>query len=98
MPAQALDDRGWRIPFLLGLLAGFAGYLLRRHVLEITAGGSPGSARRSSKPCTTTGVWWWALPAYRAPPVRDGRSVRPAADHVVCSTRCLHAQAWSDER
>ena len=31
-----LDNWGWRIPFLLGLLVGLAGYALRRHVLETT--------------------------------------------------------------
>src|SRR5215475_1370744 len=30
----ALDAWGWRIPFLLGLVVGIAGYLLRRYVLE----------------------------------------------------------------
>jgi MFS transporter, MHS family, proline/betaine transporter len=34
MSEQALDAWGWRIPFLLGLVVGIAGYLLRRHVLE----------------------------------------------------------------
>ena len=34
MSAAALDAWGWRIPFLLGLVVGIAGYLLRRHVLE----------------------------------------------------------------
>jgi len=37
MSEQALDAWGWRIPFLLGLLVGIAGYLLRRHVLETVA-------------------------------------------------------------
>jgi MHS family proline/betaine transporter-like MFS transporter len=36
MSVPALDAWGWRIPFLLGLLVGLAGYLLRRHVLETT--------------------------------------------------------------
>jgi MFS transporter, MHS family, proline/betaine transporter len=31
---HALNSWGWRIPFLLGLVVGIAGYLLRRHVLE----------------------------------------------------------------
>jgi MHS family proline/betaine transporter-like MFS transporter len=34
MSEAALDAWGWRIPFLLGLVVGIAGYLLRRHVLE----------------------------------------------------------------
>jgi MHS family proline/betaine transporter-like MFS transporter len=34
MPAAALETWGWRIPFLLGLVVGIAGYLLRRHVLD----------------------------------------------------------------
>jgi MFS transporter, MHS family, proline/betaine transporter len=34
MSTETLEAWGWRIPFLLGLLVGFAGFLLRRHVLE----------------------------------------------------------------
>jgi MHS family proline/betaine transporter-like MFS transporter len=34
MSDAALADWGWRIPFLLGLVVGIAGYFLRRHVLE----------------------------------------------------------------
>src|SRR4029077_16524245 len=34
MSDAALDAWGWRIPFLLGLAVGIAGYLLRRHVME----------------------------------------------------------------
>jgi MFS transporter, MHS family, proline/betaine transporter len=34
MSDAALAAWGWRIPFLLGLVVGIAGYLLRRHVLE----------------------------------------------------------------
>ena len=29
---------GWRVPFLLGLLVGIAGYFLRRHVLDAIPG------------------------------------------------------------
>jgi MHS family proline/betaine transporter-like MFS transporter len=34
MSSAALEAWGWRIPFLLGLVVGIAGYLLRRHVQE----------------------------------------------------------------
>jgi len=34
MSTEALDAWGWRIPFLLGLVVGIAGYILRRYVLE----------------------------------------------------------------
>src|SRR5262245_22305351 len=34
MSTAAFDAWGWRIPFLLGLVVGIAGYILRRHVLE----------------------------------------------------------------
>ena len=34
MSSATLDAWGWRIPFLLGLVVGIAGYFLRRHVLE----------------------------------------------------------------
>jgi MHS family proline/betaine transporter-like MFS transporter len=34
MSTAALDAWGWRVPFLLGLVVGIAGYLLRRYVLE----------------------------------------------------------------
>ena len=34
MSTTALDAWGWRIPFLLGLVIGIAGHILRRHVPE----------------------------------------------------------------
>ena len=34
MSTEALDAWGWRIPFLLGLMVGIAGYILRRYVVE----------------------------------------------------------------
>jgi MHS family proline/betaine transporter-like MFS transporter len=34
MPAEALADWGWRLPFLFGLVVGLAGFLLRRNVPE----------------------------------------------------------------
>jgi MFS transporter, MHS family, proline/betaine transporter len=34
MSTETLEAWGWRIPFLVGILGGFAGLLLRRHVLE----------------------------------------------------------------
>ncbi|MGQ3297882.1 MFS transporter [Reyranella sp.] len=34
MSEQALESWGWRVPFLLGLLVGIAGVVLRRHVHE----------------------------------------------------------------
>ncbi len=34
MPTAALESWGWRIPFLVGLVVGIAGYFLRRHVLD----------------------------------------------------------------
>jgi MHS family proline/betaine transporter-like MFS transporter len=34
MSTASLEAWGWRIPFLLGLVVGVAGYFLRRHVLE----------------------------------------------------------------
>jgi MHS family proline/betaine transporter-like MFS transporter len=37
MSTAALDAWGWRIPFLLGLVVGIAGYVLRRYVLETAA-------------------------------------------------------------
>ena len=35
MSPEALEAWGWRIPFLVGLLVGLAGFLLRRHVHEV---------------------------------------------------------------
>lgn len=34
MPTAALDSWGWRIPFVLGLLVGVAGYFIRRDMVE----------------------------------------------------------------
>ena len=34
MTTETLDAWGWRIPFLLGIVVGVAGFFLRRHVIE----------------------------------------------------------------
>lgn len=34
LPADAMAVWGWRVPFLLGLLVGLAGFFLRRHLVE----------------------------------------------------------------
>ncbi len=34
MTTETLDAWGWRIPFLLGIVVGVAGFILRRHVIE----------------------------------------------------------------
>jgi MFS transporter, MHS family, proline/betaine transporter len=39
MSDAALEAWGWRIPFLLGLVVGIAGYFLRRHLAEVTPPG-----------------------------------------------------------
>ncbi len=44
MSPEALEAWGWRIPFLVGLLVGLAGFLLRRHVQETV---KPRAAARS---------------------------------------------------
>jgi MHS family proline/betaine transporter-like MFS transporter len=44
MSTAALDDWGWRIPFVLGLLVGVAGYFIRRDLVEeprVSAGRPP---------------------------------------------------------
>ena len=38
MSTASLESWGWRVPFLLGLLVGIAGYFLRRHVLDTIPG------------------------------------------------------------
>jgi MHS family proline/betaine transporter-like MFS transporter len=38
LPAEALAVWGWRIPFIVGLFVGGAGYLLRRHMREAGLG------------------------------------------------------------
>jgi MHS family proline/betaine transporter-like MFS transporter len=37
MPTDMLNDWGWRVPFLLGLGLGIAGYFLRRHIADTEA-------------------------------------------------------------
>jgi MHS family proline/betaine transporter-like MFS transporter len=49
VPDDALQAWGWRVPFMAGLLAGVAGYLLRRHVQEATA-----PSRRRGSPLGNT--------------------------------------------
>jgi MFS transporter, MHS family, proline/betaine transporter len=52
----ALEEWGWRIPFLLGLLVGIAGYLLRRHVQETVP-----TERRKRTPIVETLQDHWRL-------------------------------------
>jgi MFS transporter, MHS family, proline/betaine transporter len=40
MPAETLEAWGWRIPFLSGALVAFAGYALRRHMVDVAVGES----------------------------------------------------------
>jgi MHS family proline/betaine transporter-like MFS transporter len=49
MSEQALESWGWRIPFILGLVVGLAGVVLRRHVHE-----SPNSVKKESSPLLET--------------------------------------------
>lgn len=49
MSEQALETWGWRIPFILGLLVGLAGVVLRRHVSE-----TPKSVKKESSPLLET--------------------------------------------
>ncbi len=42
MSQAALERWGWRIPFLLGLVVGLAGFFLRRHVVEASPLGHAG--------------------------------------------------------
>jgi MFS transporter, MHS family, proline/betaine transporter len=56
MSTEALDDWGWRIPFLLGLVVGIAGYFLRRHVQDTVP-----AARRERAPIVKTLHDHWRL-------------------------------------
>jgi len=49
MSEQALESWGWRIPFILGLIVGIAGVVLRHHVQEV-----PGPAKKESSPLLET--------------------------------------------
>jgi MHS family proline/betaine transporter-like MFS transporter len=40
LPSESLHAWGWRLPFLLGLLVGLVGYLVRRHIPETSPGGA----------------------------------------------------------
>jgi hypothetical protein len=53
-----LDAWGWRIPFLLGLVVGIAGYILRRYVLEAGV-----AERRTRAPIIETLHDHWRLVA-----------------------------------
>jgi MHS family proline/betaine transporter-like MFS transporter len=56
MSDAALDAWGWRIPFLLGLAVGIAGYLLRRHVMETVP-----AERRKRAPIMETLSHHWRI-------------------------------------
>jgi MHS family proline/betaine transporter-like MFS transporter len=51
---ETLDAWGWRIPFLLGLVVGIAGFILRRHVTEA----APVERRERSPIVETLRVYW----------------------------------------
>jgi MHS family proline/betaine transporter-like MFS transporter len=55
MPAQAVDDWGWRIPFWIGLFVGGAGLALRRGFGQ--AEEAPRPSRRPPLVATFTGHW-----------------------------------------
>ena len=42
LPADTMSAWGWRVPFLLGLLVGLAGFFLRRHLAESAVKGGEG--------------------------------------------------------
>lgn len=42
LPADVMSAWGWRIPFLLGLLVGLAGFFLRRHLADSAIKGGEG--------------------------------------------------------
>jgi MHS family proline/betaine transporter-like MFS transporter len=56
MSEAALENWGWRIPFLLGLLVGLAGYFLRRHLVE-----APRPAASGRSPLAETLRLHWRL-------------------------------------
>ena len=57
MSSAALEAWGWRIPFLLGLAVGIAGYLLRRHVQETL----PTKRRQRAPIVETLRDHWWVV-------------------------------------
>jgi len=57
MSSAALEAWGWRIPFLLGLVVGIAGYLLRRHVPETL----PTERRQRAPIVETLRDHWWVV-------------------------------------
>ena len=58
MSTAALDTWGWRIPFLLGLVVGVAGYILRRYVLETGV-----AEKRTRAPIVETLHDYWRMVA-----------------------------------
>ena len=58
MSSAALEAWGWRIPFLLGLVVGIAGYVLRRHVQETLPTERP---QRAPIVETLRDHWWVVL-------------------------------------
>ena len=57
MSSAALEAWGWRIPFLLGLVVGIAGYVLRRHVQETL----PTERRQRAPIVETLRDHWWVV-------------------------------------
>ena len=66
MPAGAVDDWGWRIPFLIGLFVGAAGLVLRRGLGEGQESDAVGrGGRRCWRPSAGIGACSFTLPACR---------------------------------
>ena len=65
MPAGAVDDWGWRIPFWIGLLVGVAGLVLRRGLGRDEEPAVHPSARRCSRLSAGIGACWPISPASR---------------------------------
>ena len=66
MPAGAVDEWGWRIPFWIGLFVGAAGLVLRRGLGEGRRRARPAAnARRCSRPSPTIGACSSTSPASR---------------------------------
>jgi MHS family proline/betaine transporter-like MFS transporter len=57
MPAEAMEQWGWRIPFVVGLFVGLAGYFLRRHLPETVPAGGPKRSPLAARSVCTARSW-----------------------------------------
>src|SRR5262252_4060717 len=94
MSTARLDAWGWRIPFLLGLVVGIAGYVLRRYVLEAGV-----AEKRTQLPIIETlHDHWRAVAGFAGLSVYTAVTFYVGFVYLVMSLPVVIAAGWLSDR